>query len=1257
MESKGHQDFFKTIITFTIVFMSCAFAFSIYLSYRTSVSAGKSTHLTFLRQQDRNIETHFDRYGDDVLFLAETPPIQGLIRANEEGGYDRQEESRQESWVKRLQQIFESLGTRKTEYLQIRHIDEKGKELVRVDFKDGKARVIPNSELQNKADRYYFTETIKLSQGQVYFSRIDLNQEQGKIEVPYKPTLRIATPIFNKNGQPRGILVSNISIQGLSQSTGFEAVKSQKNEVCYIVNQDGFYLHHASDPEREWGSPADLNTGKNLKAFQPDLFKKIMNNDSGMAFSLDSYKFVLFSRINFPNIKDKYLIIVSEVSPYIILAPMFRTIIIILFFSFFFLMVLFFFMRNATGQIREKETALASSEERFRRAVMDAAFPMMIHAEDGEVVQINKVWEQITGYSHADIPVIYDWMIKAYGESSSDVKAYIDNLYSLNERKEEGEYAILTRDGTKRIWNFASSPLGKLSDGRRLVVTMAMDVTKKKQAEEQYKTLIQTSMDGFWITDAQGHFIDVNDAYCALIGYTLDELLNMSIPDIEACETPEDTALHIQAIMETGYDRFETQHKTKNGRLIDIEVSTNYLPVEGGRFFAFFRDITEQKNSEAVLQKAHEELEIRVNKRTGALAQANKLLDALNAAQSMFITDTDPKILFDKVLQNILALTKSKYGLMGEVFFDEQGAPYLKTHAITDISWDEETKKYFELHAPSGMEFRNLKSLFGEILTSGKPVISNDPVNDPRSCGLPEGHPPLDAFLGIPLYKGEKLVGGIGIANRPGGYDEDLVNYLQPFFTSCASIVEAYRSDQERKLAVEELNRNYNIQSALSDILRTSLENIPLEDILSTILKKVLKVPGFAFEEHGTIFLVEDDPDLLVLKAHNNFSAQALEACRRVPKAKCHCGKAMLTKKIKFSSHIDEAHEISYEDMPAHGDYCVPILLQDKVMGVLNVHVKDGHKNDKREERFLILVANTIAAIIVRKNAEESLKHYSEDLEQKVAIRTQDLEAAKLEAEAANIAKSDFLASMSHELRTPLNAIIGFSQVLQARYFGGLEKKQSEYVDDILESGYHLLSLINDILDLSKVEAGKMELELSRVNLKDLLKNSLVMIKEKAHLHGIALDLKVPDLLKGMEIDADERKLKQIMFNFLSNAAKFTPDGGKVTVSARLVDAQNKVVEPGTNKETFVEICVSDTGIGIAKEDQARVFDPFIQVKGGITGKTAGTGLGLSLTKEFAELHKGRIWVESEGLGKGSRFYVLLPVQAALSDVESLTEG
>ena len=222
--------------------------------------------------------------------------------------------------------------------------------------------------------------------------------------------------------------------------------------------------------------------------------------------------------------------------------------------------------------------------------------------------------------------------------------------------------------------------------------------------------------------------------------------------------------------------------------------------------------------------------------------------------------------------------------------------------------------------------------------------------------------------------------------------------------------------------------------------------------------------------------------------------------------------------------------------------------------------------------------------------------------------------------------KSEFLANMSHELRTPLNAIIGFSEVLTERMFGELNERQEEYLNDILSSGRHLLSLINDILDLSKVEAGQMELELGTFSLPEALDNGLTMIRERAGNHGIALVLDVDPALD--VIEADERKVKQIVFNLLSNAVKFTPDGGQVDLSARIVDG-------------VLTLAVRDTGIGIAPEDQAQVFEEFRQV-GQSTRRQEGTGLGLALVRRFVELHGGQVTLESE-VGIGSTFAFTLP--------------
>jgi two-component system, NtrC family, sensor kinase len=258
------------------------------------------------------------------------------------------------------------------------------------------------------------------------------------------------------------------------------------------------------------------------------------------------------------------------------------------------------------------------------------------------------------------------------------------------------------------------------------------------------------------------------------------------------------------------------------------------------------------------------------------------------------------------------------------------------------------------------------------------------------------------------------------------------------------------------------------------------------------------------------------------------------------------------------------------------------------------------------------------------------LKASYADLERKVEERTRELSDSRQQLEVANRHKSEFLASMSHELRTPLNAIIGFSEVLTEQMFGEVNEKQAEYLRDIHSSGQHLLSLINDILDLSKIEAGKMELELTRFDVGAALGNALTLMRERAVRSGVALELQ-HDGQVGVWI-ADERKFKQIMLNLLSNAVKFTPQGGKVTVRAQRVD-------------NAVEIAVSDTGIGIKPDDQRLVFEEFRQASGDHLKKSEGTGLGLALTRRFVELHGGSISLQSE-IGKGSTFAFTLPERA-----------
>ncbi len=303
------------------------------------------------------------------------------------------------------------------------------------------------------------------------------------------------------------------------------------------------------------------------------------------------------------------------------------------------------------------------------------------------------------------------------------------------------------------------------------------------------------------------------------------------------------------------------------------------------------------------------------------------------------------------------------------------------------------------------------------------------------------------------------------------------------------------------------------------------------------------------------------------------------------------------------------------------GSLGVPMLHEGEVVGAITVHRTElGHFSAKQVDLLKTFARQAVIAI-------QNVRLFNE------------IQEKSRQLELANRHKSEFLANMSHELRTPLNAIIGFSEVLLEKMFGEINEKQEDYLKDIHSSGQHLLSLINDILDLAKVEAGRMELNICAVDLPSAIDNALALVRERAARHGISLAARVDPQLG--EMNADERKVKQILLNLLSNAVKFTPAGGGITVGAGLLG-------------DVVEIAVSDTGIGIAPKDQATVFEEFKQVGSDYTRKAEGTGLGLALTRKLVELHGGTIRLESEP-GKGSTFSFTLPLKAAVKDLPAIS--
>jgi signal transduction histidine kinase len=404
------------------------------------------------------------------------------------------------------------------------------------------------------------------------------------------------------------------------------------------------------------------------------------------------------------------------------------------------------------------------------------------------------------------------------------------------------------------------------------------------------------------------------------------------------------------------------------------------------------------------------------------------------------------------------------------------------------------------------------------------------------------------------------------------------------------------------------------IQRASAEVLRVIGHSaFDLDPVFKTVVENATKLSA---ADSGQIFMT--DGGFYRLQAAFGASPSYRKLLERNPIAP---GRGTLVGRVALEQRIvqiaDALGDATYkwEEAQRAGGFRtiigVPMLADDQVIAVLSLWRHEVEPFTKRQIDLLTTLA-----------AEGAIAIHNARL-------VQELEEKGRQLEVAGQHKSDFLASMSHDLRTPLNAVIGFSDVLLEQMFGGLNERQRDYVQDIHSAGHHLLELVNDILDLSKVEAGQMELDIRPFSLVAALEAGLTMVRNRATEQGITLTLEVDPMLD--EIDGDALRIQQVIENLLTNAVKFTPAGGQVAVSARQRDGET-------------EVCVADTGIGIAEPDCDRIFESFQQgSRGNNDREIEGTGLGLTLCKRILELHGGRIAVESE-VGKGSRFMFVLPM-------------
>ncbi|MBI9113361.1 MAG: PAS domain S-box protein [Maridesulfovibrio ferrireducens] len=797
-------------------------------------------------------------------------------------------------------------------------------------------------------------------------------------------------------------------------------------------------------------------------------------------------------------------------------------------------------------------------------------------------------------------------------------------------------------------------------------------IIERKQAEDalkcsesKFRSYIENAPYGIFVADENGNYVDINEAASRITGYSQAELLTMNLIDLISSEDHEKAAESFETVVKTGHSTYELHFETKDGSKRIWVV--NAVKLSDNKFLGFVADITERKHADERIQ------------------YLNLVLSTIRNVNQLIVMEKNSDVLIQKVCD---ILTENRgYANAWIVLLDEHGK-YINS-AESGLGKDFTTMRTM-------LEDGKLTNCGNKVLKTKDMVVTEDPAKDTgRGC------------YSTCIRHGDNIYGLLTVS-VPGSFikDKEEQDLFREVVGDIGFALHSIEVEKKHKLAeqvhieTEERFRSLfeNISSGVAvytavddgkdfifiDYNRASeqIDNISRKEVVG---KKVTEVfPGIrdlglldVFQrvwktgkpEHHPISFYEDEmitgwrenyvyklPSGELVAVYDDVTGRKqAEAALQKSEEKLHL--AIEGSKIGIWDWMVQTGEMTYNERWAEIagytlDELEPISIKtwnqrvhpddikrfDKVikdyfegrtdfyeLEVRMLH-KDGHwvwvldkgKVTKWDpEGNPIRMIGTHLDITHRKQVEKAMIH------------------AKLVAEEANRNKSDFLANMSHELRTPMNSVLGFSDLLLMGEYGKMSEKQKKPLEHVHEKGKYLLSLINAILDISKIEAGTMEVYYERFNVQHVLNDLQTMMIQMAAKKHITIDMDVDPQLT--EITADLTKFKEILYNLMENAIKFTPENGLVMIDA-------------IRKDDHARISVTDSGIGITKEDQDRIFEPFIQADGSTSRRYGGTGLGLNLVKEYVKMHGGSVWVESE-VGKGSTFTFTIPIEPAGGEI------